>query len=221
MKKILYSVFCLLSATAMFTSCSDEIGENGSVSMSGTPALDVAGIYNGQLNAKVDWVTDNALTEPKNRTLVNSQVDGKVVMGTVDGNNYVSALTVIGQDGVAGIAPDGSEAVYNLLGGDETTESLKSKVNIFQTSNGVYNLVNKVGNTDPSMGLLTTGGVNGSVEDGVLTLGFTQQEKISKTARIDNVVNAAYGLCSQDENSGVFGTSTVLPTYTYKFTGNK
>ena len=195
MKKILYSVFCLLSATAMFTSCSDEIGENGSVSMSGTPALDVAGIYNGQLNAKVDWVTDNALTEPKNRTLVNSQVDGKVVMGTVDGNNYVSALTVIGQDGVAGIAPDGSEAVYNL--------------------------VNKVGNTDPSMGLLTTGGVNGSVEDGVLTLGFTQQEKISKTARIDNVVNAAYGLCSQDENRGVFGTSTEITTYTYKFTGNK
>lgn len=221
MKKILYSVFCLLSATAMFTSCSDEIGENGSVSMSGTPALDVAGIYNGQLSAKVDWVTDNVLTDPKTRTLVDTQIDGKVVMGTVDGNNYVSALAVIGQDGVEGIAPDGSDAVYNLLGGDETTDSLNGKVNIFQTSNGIYNLVNKVANTDPRMGLVTTGGVIGAVEDGVLTLNFTQQEKVSKIARIANVVNAAYGLCSTDDERGVFGTSTEITTYTYKFTGNK
>lgn len=221
MKKILYSVFCLLSATAMFTSCSDEIGENGSVSMSGTPALDVAGIYNGQLNAKVDWVTDNVLTNPNNRTLVDTQLDGKVVMGTVDGNNYVSALAVIGQEGVSGIAPDGSDATYNLLGGDETTDSLNSKVNIFQTSNGVYNLVNKVANSDPRIGLITTGGVNGSVEDGVLTLKFTQQEKVSKIAKIANVVNAAYGLCSTDDERGVFGTSTEITTYTYKFTGNK
>jgi hypothetical protein len=189
--------------------------------MSGTPALDVAGIYNGQLNAKVDWVTDNVLTNPNNRTLVDTQLDGKVVMGTVDGNNYVSALAVIGQEGVLGIAPDGSDATYNLLGGDETTDSLNSKVNIFQTSNGVYNLVNKVANSDPRIGLITTGGVNGSVEDGVLTLKFTQQEKVSKIAKIANVVNAAYGLGSTDDERGVFGTSTEITTYTYKFTGNK
>lgn len=221
MKKILYSVFCLLSVATAFTSCSEEIGENGSFSISSNPALDVAGTYNGQLSASIDWVTDNALTNPKTRTLVDTQIDGKVVMGTVDGNNYVSTLSVIGQDGVEGIAPDGSNAFYNLLGGDETTESLKSKVNNFQTSNGVYNLVNKVANTDPSLGLLTTGGVNGTVEDGVLTLSFAQQEKTSKTARIDNVVNAAYGLCSQEESRGVFGTSTEITTYTYKFIGNK
>lgn len=221
MKKILYSVFCLFSVAALFTSCADEDGANGSFSISGNPALDVAGTYNGQWSDVVEWVTDAMDANPNTRTLVNTQVDGKVVMSTVEGNNYVSALSAIGQDDVLGIGTDGSEATYNLLGGDETTDSLKTKVNIFQTSNGVYNLVNKVAIADPALGLQNIAGVNGSVENGVLTLSFTQQQKVAKIAKMDEVVNAAYGLCSDQEKRAVFGTSTEITTYKYSFTGQK
>lgn len=231
MKKIIYSGFCLFASLALFTACSEDDGGNGSFLTSSTPALDVAGIYNGTWTVSAVWVTDELGVEPNKRVLIGTEkgddvegvpMDGEVVMRTVEGNNYASDLSVIGKESVQGIDKEGNPETYEPLEGDETTEALKTKVNIFQTSNGVYNLVNKVANSDETASLTNTAGVNGTIKDGTLTLNFAQQEKLSKIAYIADVVNAAYGLCNTtSEQRKVFGTSTEVTTYSYSFSGKE
>ncbi|MBP3843867.1 MAG: hypothetical protein IJ540_01760 [Prevotella sp.] len=221
MKKILNSGFCLLAAMALFTACSTDDGENGSFLISSTPAVDVLGTYSGSWATKVNWVTDELGVEPKERTLVDTQVDGKVVSRTIEGNAYSCDLSVIGKSGVAGVDETGAATTYDILAGDETTASLKTKVNIFQTSDGTYHLINMVAASDPALGLQNTAGVKGSIVDNVMKLSFAQQVKTTKIAKIEEVVNAAAGLCNKAEKRAVYGTSTQIKTYNYSFTGTK
>jgi hypothetical protein len=206
---------------ALFTACSTDDGENGSFLISSTPAVDVLGTYSGSWATKVNWVTDELGVEPKERTLVDTQVDGKVVSRTIEGNAYSCDLSVIGKSGVAGVDETGAATTYDILAGDETTASLKTKVNIFQTSDGTYHLINMVAASDPALGLQNTAGVKGSIVDNVMKLSFAQQVKTTKIAKIEEVVNAAAGLCNKAEKRAVYGTSTQIKTYNYSFTGTK
>ena len=109
---------------------------------------------------------------------------------TIEGNAYSCDLSVIGKSGVAGVDETGAAATYDILAGDETTASLKTKVNIFQTSDGTYHLINMVAASDPALGLQNTAGVKGSIVDNVMKLSFAQRVKTTKIAKIEEVVNA-------------------------------
>jgi hypothetical protein len=54
-----------------------------------------------------------------------------------------------------------------------------------------------------------------------MKLSFAQQVKTTKIAKIEEVVNAAAGLCNKAEKRAVYGTSTQIKTYNYSFTGTK
>jgi hypothetical protein len=73
----------------------------------------------------------------------------------------------------------------------------------------------------PALGLQNTAGVKGSIVDNVMKLSFAQQVKTTKIAKIEEVVNAAAGLCNKAEKRAVYGTSTQIKTYNYSFTGTK
>lgn len=219
MKKIIYSALCLLATCAFFASCSDEVGDNSSEKMSATPAADIEGTYSGKWTASVKWVTDDPQAAVNSRTLFNGDLTGSVILKATEA--YIANMTSIGQD-VQGVDSLGNPATISILTGDANTLALQAKVNVMEQSGPIYTLTNQVANSVDSIGMITSGGIQGKIKDGELTTSFAKQVVKKGVATKMEVLNAAFGLCNTtSQKRYVVIIPTTVTTYNYTFTGKK